>query len=214
MKSICRPATSVLVVLMVIMGMACNNAPSSSTPSEKHQESKPVASTDAPKENVTKPASNDFNKTLSLQGVSVQVAASGNTLVFRPSGLEDNSPWEHQIDGIVRDAQIEDMNSDGVPEILAFMYSGPNQKGNMIGYSCNGKKSMNQIYFPGIENASAEAANGYNGYDDLAIVERSLVQRFPVFQNGQRTGKTRQIQYKLANGENGRLFRVDRIVEY
>ncbi len=206
---------AVFALGLLLFASACSNSgrPAADEEQETSQQQ------DAPKQNesqstTTSTTTTNFDKTLSLQGVNVQVATEGNTLVFRPSGLEDNSPWEHQIDGKVTGAEIEDMNGDGAPEVLAYVVSGPNQKVNVIGYTCYGKKSMGQIYFPGVENVSQEAAEGYNGYDEVTIVETTLVQRFPVYQNGQRTGKTRQIQYKLADGENGRVFRFDRMVEY
>ncbi len=60
-----------------------------------------------------------FDKTLSLQGISFHVqtspAADGGTrIVVTPTGLgRDNSPVEATIDGVVTDAEVEDLNADG-----------------------------------------------------------------------------------------------------
>jgi len=65
---------------------------------------------------------------------------------------------------------------------------------------------------------NAEASNGYMGHDEFAIVESTLVQRFPIYKpgdsNANPTGGTRQIQYKLKDGEAMRKFVVDQVVEY
>ncbi|MGB5191200.1 MAG: hypothetical protein WBN54_14170, partial [Robiginitalea sp.] len=59
---------------------------------------------------------------------------------------------------------------------------------------------------------------GYMGHDEFAVVETSLVRRFPVYKSGDSnsnpTGGTRQIQYKLQDGEASRLFVIDNISEY
>ena len=59
---------------------------------------------------------------------------------------------------------------------------------------------------------------GYMGHDQFAVVENVLVQRFPIYREGdvnaKPTGGTRQIQYRLVPGEAGWILRVDRVVEY
>jgi hypothetical protein len=56
------------------------------------------------------------------------------------------------------------------------------------------------------------------GHDEFAMVENTFVQRFPIYNpgdtNAEPTGGTRQIQYKLVDGEASRLFEVDKVVEY
>jgi hypothetical protein len=69
-----------------------------------------------------------------------------------------------------------------------------------------------------LTGTTSAAARGYMGHDEFAIVENSLVRRFPVYRDGDTnaapSGGTRQIQYKLVAGESGRVLRKDRIVEY
>ena len=56
------------------------------------------------------------------------------------------------------------------------------------------------------------------GHDEFAIVETTFVQRFPIYNdddtNSNPTGGTRQIQYKLKDGEASRKFVVDKVIEY
>ena len=63
-----------------------------------------------------------------------------------------------------------------------------------------------------------KSSKGYLGHDEFAVVESTLVQRFPIYQagdtNAQPSGKMRQIQYRLAPGEAGWVLEADKIVEY
>ena len=164
-----------------------------------------------------------FQKTLTLQNIAFDIKTTGegsiSELSIQPKGLEmDNQKIVLEVDGQVVNAEIEDLNSDGFPEILIYTTSaGSGSYGNVIGYSVNNGKSISQIYFPELsENKGASI--GYMGHDEFAIVETSLVRRFPVYKNedsnSNPTGGTRQIQYKLKDGEASRLFVIDKISEY
>ena len=164
-----------------------------------------------------------FQKILSLQNISFDIKTSGegsiSQLSIQPKGLEiDNQKIVLEIDGQVVNAEIEDLNSDGFPEILIYTISaGSGSYGNVIGYSVNNGKSISQIYFPELFETK-EAGIGYMGHDEFAIVETSLVRRFPIYRDGDTnnnpTGGTRQIQYKLKDGEASRLFIIDKISAY
>ena len=164
-----------------------------------------------------------FNQTLELQGISFQVmsANSGslNNLLIIPTGLEiDNSPILEEIDGRVNGAEVADLNNDGSPEIYVYITSaGSGSYGSLVAYSANRRKSLSSIYLPPImENQVAK--KGYMGHDEFAVVETSLVRRYPVYQqtdsNAKPTGGTRQLQYKLIPGEASWLLKVDKVVDY
>ena len=165
----------------------------------------------------------NFFKTLALQNISFDLETSGEgsirQLSIQPKGLEiDKQNIIIEIDGEVVNAEIEDLNSDGFPEILIYTISaGSGSYGNVIGYSVNNGKSISQIYFPEISE-NKEASIGYMGHDEFAIMETCLARRFPVYKNGDTnnnpTGGTRQIEYKLKDGEASRLFVIDKISEY
>lgn len=73
--------------------------------------------------------------------------------------------------------------------------------GKLIGYSVNDGKSVSQVHLPEI-SGNKEVDIGYMGHDEMAIVENSFCQRFPIYKDGDSntnpTGGMRQIQYKLA----------------
>lgn len=164
-----------------------------------------------------------FQKALFLQNIGFDISTKGGgsiqQLTIKPFGLEiDNTEIQMEIDGGVVNAEIEDLNSDGFPEVLIYTVSaGSGSYGNVIGYSVNNGKSISQIYFPPISE-NAEASKGYMGHDEFAIVENTLVQRFRTYKesdtNNNPTGVTRQIQYKLKDGEASRKFELDKVVEY
>lgn len=164
-----------------------------------------------------------FHKVLTSQNISFDITTTGEgsirNLTIQPKGLGvDNTKLEHQIEGEVVDAEIGDINSDGFPEIFIYTKSaGSGSYGNLIGYSVNNGKSVSQIYFPEIsENKKANV--GYMGHDKFTLVETTLTRRFPIYNEGDTnskpTGKTRQVQYKLRNGEAGRKLVVDKVIEF
>ena len=163
-----------------------------------------------------------FHKVLSLQNISFEIASSGQgslqKLSIQPSGLSiDNRELIHQIDGQVVDAEIEDLNADGYPEILIYTQStGSGSYGDLIAYSVNKGKSASQVYFPPLSE-NAEASVGYMGHDEFTVIETFLARRFPIYREGDTnahpTGGMRQIQYKLADGEASRRFEIVRISE-
>ena len=136
-----------------------------------------------------------------------------------PFGLEnDNSSYDMKIDGDIINAEVEDLNSDGSPEVLVFTQSeGSGSYGNVVGYSVNNRKSMSQFYFPPVSQ-NETISKGYMGHDEFSIVETYLVQRFPIYKDGDTnsnpTGGIRQITYELKDGEAMRTFKVKDVTEF
>ena len=160
-----------------------------------------------------------FHKTLTLQNISFDINASGegslSQLTIRTSGLEEEQPDIVLQTEPVVNAEIGDLNSDGFPEVLIYTTSaGSGSYGNVIGYSANKGKSVSQINFPDITE-NAEASDGYMGHDEFALVGTALVRKFPIYKkedsNSNPTGGTRQVEYKLKDGEASRLFVIDKI---
>lgn len=164
-----------------------------------------------------------FNKVLILQNIGFDIKTTGKgsiqQLTIQPFGLKkENRKISMEVDGSVTGAEIEDLNSDGFPEILIFTVSaGSGSYGNVIGYSVNNGKSVSQITFPDITENN-EASKGYMGHDEFAIVENSLVRRFKTYNEGDAnstpTGNLRQLQYKLVDGEASRKFVLVKTDEY
>lgn len=164
-----------------------------------------------------------FQKKLSVQNFVFHISTTGEgsfqQLTIVPSGLKtDNKKIETEIEGHVTDAEIEDLNADGFPEILIYACSaGSGSYGRVIGYSVNRGKSISQITFPNLADHPT-ANHGYMGHDQFRIVGSDLVRHFPVYNpadaNSHPTGGSRRIHYKLKEGEASRIFVIDKIVEY
>ena len=87
----------------------------------------------------------------------------------------------------------------------------------MYAFSVNKKKSMSAVYFqPTADNSKIN--KGYKGHDEFSLVENTLGQRFPIYKesdtNAEPTGGTRQVSYRLVEGEAIRKLEVDKITEY
>jgi hypothetical protein len=167
--------------------------------------------------------SDGFHKELSLQGITFTVSEMNrgfqSRLIIETSGLENsNESFTHTIHGWVSGAEVEDLNSDGWPELVVYVNSSEGAiRTRVLAYSVNNGKSMSQVHLPDIAFIK-EANEGFIGYDEFAVVETSLVQRFPVFRRTgtgyEPTGKTRQVQYQLREGEALRQFVPEKITEY
>ena len=165
-----------------------------------------------------------FNRVLNLQGVGFNISSIKkdgiNTLKIFTFGLQEQEYNEtFNIDGEeVTNAEVEDLNSDGSPELLVFTRSvGSGSYGNVYAFSVNKKKSMSEVYFqPTAENS--EINKGYMGHDEFSLVENTLGQRFPIYNEGdinaEPTGGTRQVSYKLVEGEAMRKLEVENVTEY
>ncbi len=159
-----------------------------------------------------------FEKTLSLQGINYKIIASGEgsiqQLSIIPSGLTGiNDSINVEVDPVIN-AEIEDLDADGFPELLIYTQStGSGSYGTVLGYSPNKGKSLSPIYFPDI-NEDKKLSAGYRGHDEFSVVENSLVRRFKLYDekdtNASPSGKYRQIEYKLVNGEASKKFVVKR----
>ena len=160
-----------------------------------------------------------FSQKLTLNTISFEINLTGKQLTIQPSGLSvDNTKVIKQIEGTITNAEIGDLNRDGFPEVLVYITSdGSGSYGTVIGYSVNNGKSMSEIFMPNIAD-NPKANKGYMGHDEFSIVESTLCQRFKTYNpedtNSNPTGKIRQIQYKLKDGENSRVFVVDKIIEF
>ncbi len=168
-------------------------------------------------------AQRSYDQTFSLQGITFHVLATNegsiNQLTIKPSGLKiDNSAIEQEIEGTVSGVEIADINVDGSPEIYVFVTSaGSGSYGSVVAYSSNHNRSLSPIYLEPLDNDKTNTI-GYMGHDEFAIVENTLVRRFPVYNEGDANccpkGGTRQLQYKLIMGEASWQLRLDKSITY
>ncbi|WP_215225636.1 hypothetical protein [Echinicola shivajiensis] len=153
--------------------------------------------------------SRDYVKSLSLfDDIFILEARAGKLSIEVPGVEIDKGPYTHDLVGEVINAEVGDLNVDGSPEIFIYTKDAEGY-GHLIAYSVNNGKSMSMVAVPELKD-NADAFAGYEGNDAFAVVENSLVRRFPI-EGGK---KTRQIQYKLKDGEASRQLVVDKVIVY
>ena len=151
---------------------------------------------------------------LNLQGVSFQVSAKGagsvQQLVVKASEHGHAYPVvKQELLGSLTGSEVEDLNSDGRPELLLYVTSaGSGSYGSVLAWSASKGHTLLPITMPEL---SGKLAQGYMGHDQFAVVETTLMRRFPIYRpgdtNAKPTGGTRQISYKLVAGEASFLFK-------
>lgn len=155
-----------------------------------------------------------FHRTLSLQGYSFQVQATGEgsqqqlTITTR-SGKRPIKTITQTVDGQVVGAEVADLNSNNLPEIYIYVQSaGSGSDGELVAYSVINGNELSPIVLQELMGAPAK---GYQGHDEFSVVEGCLVRRFPIYKpsdsNAKATGGLRQICYKLHHGEASWILR-------
>lgn len=155
-----------------------------------------------------------FNRSLSLQGYSFTVKATGSgsqqqlTITTR-GGKTPIKPISQTVNGTVIGAEVADLNSNSLPEVYVYVQSaGSGSAGELVAYSVVNGEQLSPIYLQELSGASAK---GYMGHDKFQIVEGCLVRNFPIYKpgdsNAKPTGGERQICYKLESGEASWILR-------
>ncbi|NIK90576.1 hypothetical protein GZ212_00305 [Mangrovimonas sp. CR14] len=144
-------------------------------------------------------------------GLAVRITAKDKNLQISPIGLtlkdqDANIPYQ----GDVYNSEMDDLDANGSPEIYIYVQELKNgiPFRKVIAYSFNGTSSMTPIYMAPIED-NPELSIGYEGYDEFAVVEGSLIRRFPNAEGG-----IKQIQYKLTPGEAMWQLTPDKVTTY
>lgn len=214
-------ATSVFFTACSSSSTSNSNASASNSNAAAASSPKPAnAPTNA---NTSVSTAKPFSKTVEMHGIRFLVespnTASGNTVTIKPSGLSaSNEEVKREVKGEVTGADVGDLNIDQSPEVYVYITRSGAEKGTvLIAYATNNKKSMTEASLAPADLSSPDF-KGYKGEDEFAVVESSLVRRFPIYDgtgaDAKKTGKTRQIQYKLKPGEATWQIVKDKVVEY
>jgi hypothetical protein len=145
-----------------------------------------------------------YQNTLQLQGVTfkVQATGEGSTQQLTIEAERDGKPLAEKklaLDGTVVRAEVEDLNSDGQPEVFVYTQSaGSGSYGSVWAWSVSRRGGLLPIRLGAM---NSKDSSGYRGHDRFAVVENNLVRRFPIYlpgdTNARPTGGTRQVTYKL-----------------
>jgi Periplasmic lysozyme inhibitor of I-type lysozyme len=212
-----------LLIIIALIATACNVKPPENAVAQDTSEPESTPVEEVTVQAVAPASTVVFNKEFDLHGVHFVVEATNNgsmnTLTITPSGLSVvNDVITREIEGTVSNAEVADINADGSPEIYVWVNSaGSGSYATPIGYSANNKKSLSEITFPPIAE-DTDNSKGYMGHDEFAVVENVVARRFPLYaendSNAKPTGKIRQLQYKLIQGEASWIMTLDKVVEF
>lgn len=207
----------ILIALISLFIMGCRNKSETVDNQIKFEDSNELIN-----EFPVSKTSNVFHKELTFQNISFDINTlwmdTIQTLTIQIEGLEKNDQKiDIEIGGMVINAEVGDLNSDGYPEILIYTVSSGNESyGNVIGYSVTNEESISPIYFPEISQ-NPRINKGYMGHDNFAIVEANLNRSFQLFKgdsSANPTGYIRQIRYVLIDGEDSKKFVTSMVLEY
>lgn len=207
-----------LIALISILTVGCKQKPETVNNQLKFDDSKGLD-----EDSLTSNDSIGFYKELYSQNLFFKISAAGTSsnqkVTIQTDDLQlKDQKIEVEIEGRVVNAEIEDLNVDGYPEILIYTVSaGSGSFGNVIGYSVTEGNSIESIYFPEISK-NPRINKGYKGHDNFVIMETNLNRSFQLYtegaSNAQPTGYIRQIQYKLVDGEDTKKFETQMVLEY
>ena len=163
------------------------------------------------------PTAGPFTKEVSYENISFKVSSpgltGGNKFTIVPSGLtESNDPFTIDIEGRVVDVLTDDMDGDNSPEVAVITQTGQDKRNKAHLFTTFAGKSLGMVNFQDVINENLLA--GYQGGDEYNFVENTFIRRFPLYENGQKTGKTRQFQFKMKRGEAMKQLVLDRNIDY
>lgn len=145
--------------------------------------------------------------------VSSPQLAEKNTILVIPTGFTaSNDSMQLDVEGQVVKVEAGDISGDNSPELLIVTKDAGNH-GHAYMFSGNKNKSVSQVNIEDVA-ATKGALDGYQGEDEFALVETVMARRFPIYEAGTKTGKMRQIQFKLKNGEAMKQLKVDKVTTF
>lgn len=144
-----------------------------------------------------------------------------NTASISPVGFDKNvREFSFEIKGRVSRAEVDDVNRDGYPDLVFYIYTNDSiPRGSVVAISSEKNESVAPIFLPDIYD-DPKLRVGYKGNDEYFLMEGMLIRRFPVYPAegtpAVTTGGTlmRQIQYIVVPGERGSKFKPARSYEY
>jgi hypothetical protein len=145
-----------------------------------------------------------------------------NQLSVRPVGFDGSArELNFPLRGRVLKAEIDDLNSDGYPDLVLYIYSdSAGIFGTVYAFLSEANKSITGCVLPDpIMNGKINS--GYKGHDQFILMEGNLLQKFPIYKPGddkdKPTGGMRVVLYQLAktdNGDNGATYHFNLVRSY
>jgi hypothetical protein len=163
------------------------------------------------------PTATPFTKEIAYDNIRFTVnspgSASANSFTITPSGLSvTNEGMSENIQGQVVDVKVNDMDGDNSPEVAVIVEESPGGKRKAHVYSSFARKSFGMVNF--VDVTDETKLTGYQGGDEYEFIENTFIRRFPIYEGGQKTGKTRQFQFKMKRGEAMKQLVLDKSLDF
>jgi hypothetical protein len=131
-----------------------------------------------------------------------------NPITIKPVGFESGArDVSFTLKGRVSGAQVDDLNRDGYPDLILFIYSDSSAStGTVYGFISEANKEIIPCILPDVA-MNPKISTGYKNHDQFSLMEGTLLQRFPIYNKDDNkdkpTGGNRVVLYQLGRGENG-----------
>lgn len=204
--------------LVLIAAISCKKTESNTSLSSKDStvalssDSVIIKKDEAPQTSSSQP----FSDQVTYRQFSFKVEApnteENNFFTLTPSGYSQSN--EPQIQKLEKGEKVikisfDDLDADNNPEVLIVTKKLNPERNYPYVYSSNGESSFGPVNF----NESSTKTD-YEGGDEYEVAEGKLVSYYPMSKNGTKTGKTKQISYKMINGEAMKQLKENRQSEY
>ena len=142
-----------------------------------------------------------------------------NALSVKPEGFDNTArEMDFFIKGRIAKVEIDDLNNDGYPDLIVYLYLGDEGVIGMVyAFMSVENKSITAAVLPDVQ-LDGKVKDGYKGHDQFSLLEGMLMQKFPIYKPGddkdKPTGGMRVIQYKITgSGDAGYKFKMLRFYE-
>lgn len=141
-----------------------------------------------------------------------------NMLDIRPLGFtSDVKPMDFMIRGRVSKAEIDDLNGDGYPDLVLYIYMDSSAIfGTVYAFVSKTNKSVVPCFLPD-PMMDGTINEGYKGHDQFSLMEGYLLEKFPIYKAGDDSNKPsggiRAILYQLVPDEGDR-FKFEKMRTY
>jgi len=157
-----------------------------------------------------------FNKTVNYDSISFTVTSpekdEANQFTITSKGLtEANDSFPIDVEGKVIDVLCDDMDGDNSPEVAVILESADGKRTASV-FSSYHRKSFGMVNFQDVTDAGQLA--GYRGGDEFQFVENNFVRRIPLYEGDAKSGKFRQFQFKMEDGEAMKQLKLKRTTEF
>ena len=141
-----------------------------------------------------------------------------NELSVRPVGMDNEAKeMDFMIRGRVTKAEIDDLNSDGYPDLVLYIYMDSSAVyGTVYAFISKANKAIVPCFLPD-PVMDGQINEGYKGHDQFSLMEGYLLEKFPIYKTGddkdKPSGGTRAILYQCVPDEGDR-FKFQKVRNY